>query len=60
MRLGIGRMRLAPGVFWALTPFELALMTTPGAPEAVDAAALRTLMALDPDRGRAGAAQERT
>jgi uncharacterized phage protein (TIGR02216 family) len=58
-RVGLGSLRLAPETFWALTPFELALIAAPPATAAIDAAALRALMALDPDRSRA-AAEEKT
>jgi uncharacterized phage protein (TIGR02216 family) len=50
-RLGLGRLRLTPEVFWALTPFELGLITdADAAPEPLGAPALAALMALYPDR----------
>jgi uncharacterized phage protein (TIGR02216 family) len=40
MALGLGRLRLAPDLFWSLTPRELLLMAGAGA-----------LSAVAPDRG---------
>jgi uncharacterized phage protein (TIGR02216 family) len=47
MALGIGRLRLAPDLFWSLTPSELLLMAEAGRPTApaLDRAALDALIA---------------
>jgi uncharacterized phage protein (TIGR02216 family) len=46
MALGIGRLRLAPDLFWSLTPSELLLMAEAGRPSApaLDRAALDALI----------------
>jgi uncharacterized phage protein (TIGR02216 family) len=53
MRLGLVELRLAPEVFWSLTPAELMLMAgldRPGS-GAMDRSVLESLMARYPDRG---------
>lgn len=47
MAFGIGRLRLAPDLFWSLTPAELLLMAEAGRPaaKALDRAALDALIA---------------
>ncbi|MCU0885032.1 MAG: phage tail assembly chaperone [Beijerinckiaceae bacterium] len=47
MAFGIGRLRLAPDLFWSLTPAELLLMAEAGRPtaSALDRAALDGLIA---------------
>lgn len=55
--LGLGRLRLAPDVFWAMTPFEFdcAAQGALGArPAPMDRAGLARLMALHPDREKGG------
>ncbi len=55
LRAGLGRLRLRPDDFWALTPGELALMLglSPGdAP--MDRKRLSALMQLHPDMGEEG------
>ena len=51
--LGLGRLRLAPEVFWAMTPFEFdcaARGATGVLAAPMDRAGLARLMALHPDR----------
>lgn len=50
LRAGLGRLGLAPGVFWDLTPVELALMlgVEPG-PAAFTRARLEEICAAFPD-----------
>jgi uncharacterized phage protein (TIGR02216 family) len=53
MRFGLGRLRLAPDHFWALTPLELAAAAAAYAPPAarpLDRAGLASLIALYPDQ----------
>ena len=53
MRLGMGRLGLAPDVFWSLTPAELMLLAGAGAEsEALTRAGLDELVARFPDRPR--------
>ncbi|HEU0220833.1 MAG TPA: rcc01693 family protein [Paracoccaceae bacterium] len=51
MRLGMGRLGLAPEVFWSLTPAELLVMAgiEGGATAGMTRAALRALEAQFPD-----------
>ena len=58
MQLGLVRLRLAPEVFWELTPAELMLMAGQGAGRAaLTRAGLAELAARFPDRPRAGRAE---
>lgn len=53
MRLGLGRLGLAPATFWAMTPTELRRAAEGRfgvAPGALGRAGLRALMARCPDR----------
>lgn len=49
MRAGLGRLRLPPETFWAMTPRELAAALGQG-PAPLDRAGLAALMAAHPDR----------
>lgn len=50
MRLGMAELRLAPEVFWNLTPAELRLIAGAGAPAgALDRAGFEALAARFPD-----------
>lgn len=58
MRVGLGRLRLAPETFWAMTPVEFAAavegLTGAAATAApLGRARLEALMAAHPDEGRA-------
>lgn len=51
MRLGLGRMGLAPAVFWELTPAEFMMMAgIDAAPGAMTRQGLDALVARFPDR----------
>lgn len=53
MRLGLVELRLAPEVFWALTPAELLLIAgVARAPASLTRAGLEGLIARFPDRPR--------
>lgn len=55
MRVGLGRMGLAPAVFWDLTPAEFMLMAGIGeAPGALGREGLDALIARFPDAGAEG------
>lgn len=49
MAHGLGRLRLAPAAFWALTPREFAALLPQPAEAAPSRAALAALMAAHPD-----------
>ena len=59
MRLGLGTLRLPPGVFWAMTPVELqralegaGILAIGGAGSWMERTALEGLMARFPDKDR--------
>ncbi|MCH8951367.1 MAG: phage tail assembly chaperone [Proteobacteria bacterium] len=59
MRLGLGALRLAPEVFWAMTPVELqralegaGILAVGGAGSWMERAALEGLMARFPDQDK--------
>lgn len=49
MAYGLGRLKLAPAAFWALSPREFAALLPAPAIAAPDRAALAALMAAHPD-----------
>lgn len=57
MRLGLGAMRLPPGIFWSMTPHEFGLalegvgLKPVGGVLALDRGTLERLMAEHPDHG---------
>lgn len=60
MRLGLGRLGLSPGAFWALTPVELMVMAgIDGGHAPMRRADLSALAALYPDTARNGDGHDR-
>jgi uncharacterized phage protein (TIGR02216 family) len=49
LEAGLGRLRLTPEAFWALTPFEIGLMLGGGGERAMARDELSRLMARFPD-----------